>query len=63
MILPGKVHGELIKLYYQNGMNNAKALRVYRRSHSQRRGPYTLLGLRNLIKKIRKYGRTCDKPQ
>ncbi|GFU57234.1 hypothetical protein TNCV_3634241 [Trichonephila clavipes] len=28
MVLPGKVRGELIKLYYQNGMNAAEALRV-----------------------------------
>ena len=52
MTLPGKVHGELVKLYYQNGVNTADALRVYRRNHLQRRGPSTPQGLRDLIKSI-----------
>ena len=33
MTLPGTVCGELVKLYYQNGMNAAEALHVYRRNH------------------------------
>ncbi|GFV67474.1 hypothetical protein TNCV_4621551 [Trichonephila clavipes] len=54
MVLPGKVRGELIKLYYQNGMNAAEALRVYHRNHRQRRGPGTLQALRDLVRKFGK---------
>lgn len=63
MTLPGKVRGELIKLYYQNGMNAAEALRLYRRNHRQRRGPCTLQALRDLVRKFEDTGCTCDKPR
>ncbi|GFY25886.1 hypothetical protein TNCV_1916361 [Trichonephila clavipes] len=63
MVLPGKVRGELIKLYYQNGMNAAEALRVYHRNHRQRRGPGTLQALRDLVRKFEDTGCTCNKPR
>ncbi|GFU35794.1 uncharacterized protein TNCV_1083571 [Trichonephila clavipes] len=63
MVLPGKVRGELIKLYYQNGMNAAEALRVYHRNHRQRRGPGTLQALRDLVRKFEDTGSTCNKPR
>ncbi|GFT23731.1 hypothetical protein TNCV_3511911 [Trichonephila clavipes] len=63
MVLPGKVRGELIKLYYQNGMNAAEALRVYHRNHRQRRGPGTLQALRELVRKFEDTGCTCNKPR
>ena len=53
----------MVKLYYQNGMNAAEALRVYRRSHLQRRGPCTLLVLRGIIKKFEETSFACDKPR
>ena len=58
MTLPGKVRGELIKLYYQSGMKAAESLRVYRRNHRQRRGPCTLQALRVLVRKFEDTGRT-----
>ncbi|GFV31286.1 hypothetical protein TNCV_2184791 [Trichonephila clavipes] len=61
--LPGKVRGGLIKLYYQNGMNAAEALRVYHRNHRQRRGPGTLRALRDLVRKFEDTGCTCNKPR
>ncbi|GFS53260.1 uncharacterized protein TNCV_1035691 [Trichonephila clavipes] len=63
MVLPGKVCGELIKLYYQNGMNAAEVLRVYQRNHRQRRGPGTLQALRDLVRKFEDTGCTCNKPR
>ncbi|GFV75721.1 hypothetical protein TNCV_1756491 [Trichonephila clavipes] len=62
-VLPGKVRGELIKVYYQNGMNAAEALRVYHRNHRQRRGPGTLQALRDLVRKFEDTGCTCNKPR
>ena len=63
MKLPVKVRVELIKLYYQNGMNAAEALRVYRHNHRQRRGPCTLQALLDLVRKFEDTGCTCDKPR
>ncbi|GFU34088.1 DUF4817 domain-containing protein [Trichonephila clavipes] len=63
MVLPGKVRGELIKLYYQNGMNAAEALRVYHRNHRQGRGQGTLQALRDLVRKFEDTGCTCNKPR
>ncbi|GFW45602.1 transposable element tc3 transposase [Trichonephila clavipes] len=63
MVRPGKVRGELIKLYYQNGMNAAEALRVYHRNHRQRRSPGTLQALRDLVRKFEDTGCTCNKPR
>ena len=63
MTLPGKVHGELVKLYYKNGMNVAEVLLVYRRNHLQKRGPCTSQGLRDLIKKIEGTGCNSNKPR
>ena len=60
MTLSVKVRGEIVKLHYQNGMNVAEALRVYRRNHLQRCGPCTPQGLSDLIKKLKT---TCDKPR
>ena len=61
MTLSGKVCGELVKLYYQNKMNAAKALHVFCQNHLQRRGPCTPQGLCDLIKKLKDMGCTCDK--
>lgn len=63
MTLAAKVRGELVKLYYQNGMNAAEALRVYRRNHRQIRGPCTPQALRDLAKKFEETGCTCDRPR
>ena len=50
--LLAEVRGKLVKLYYQNLMNAAESLRVYRRNHLQKRGPCTPQGLRYFIKKF-----------
>ena len=63
MTMSAKVRGELIKLYYQNGMNCAEVLRVYRRNHRLKRGPCTSQALRDLVKKFEETGCTCDRPR
>ena len=60
MTLRGKVCGELVNLYYRNGINDAKALRVYHQNHLQTRGPRTPEGLHDLIKKFQDMACACD---
>ena len=59
----GKFVIELVKLYYQNGMNATEVLGVYHRNHLQNRGSYTPQDLCDLIKKFEDKGYTCGKPR
>ena len=63
MTRPGKVRGELVKLYYQSGLKAVEALCVYHRNNLQRRFPCTPQDLHDFIKKFKGTGCTCNKPR
>ena len=46
----------LLKLFYQNGDNAAKALRLYRGQKSLRKGPVTPCALRRMVKRFEETG-------
>ena len=61
MAFSGKQRDGLIKLYNPSGENAAEAVRVYRRNHKLKRGPYSVQSIHNLVKKFEEPGCTCDK--
>ena len=71
MTLSGKDRGELVKLHFKNGMNVSEALRVNHQNYLQKsigifdtrvKSGCTLQSLRDLEKKFKDTGYTCDKP-